>query len=174
MNFHEVLPWNWSKKHASDTPDRPSGVAARHPRSPDLFDFEEFFRRPFGLSERSFPSMFGGESGGFMPALNATDSDDEIRIEVELPGLSEKDVELSIADDHLTIKGEKQEEEERSEDGARWTERRFGSFRRVVPLPEDVESDKIEASFDKGVLRIVAPRSGEAKKARRSIPIQTG
>jgi len=171
MNFHELLPWNWSKKQASEAADRPSDLPIRHLRSPQFFGLDELFLRPFGLSEQPLRSMFGNESGGFMPALNATDSDEQIRIEVELPGLSEKDVEISIADDPLTIKGEKQEEHERNEDGAQWVERRFGSFRRVIPMPEDIAADKIHASYDKGVLQIVAPRSGEAQKRRRSIPI---
>lgn len=166
MKLREVLPWNWSKKE--QTP------ATREGWSPFLArDIEDWFgelaRRPFGGLGGLEP-----ESAAFLPALDARESDREIEITIELPGLSEKDIELSVSHDHLTIQGEKQQEQTRGEEGSQWVERRFGAFRRVIPLPPDVASDEVEARFDRGVLRITLPRTGDAAARRKTIPIQTG
>ena len=170
MNFREVLPWNWSKKEpAPTTPEPWSPFLAR-----DFGDvFELLSRRPF----EGMPALAGGADAGapFLPALDAQETDDEIRIDIELPGLSEKDIELTIHEDHLTIQGEKQQERRQGPDGDadhQWVERRFGSFRRVVPLPPDIEVEKIDAHFEKGMLHISIPRRAGAAPERRTIPIQ--
>ncbi|MDP6423375.1 MAG: Hsp20/alpha crystallin family protein, partial [Planctomycetota bacterium] len=152
MNVREVLPWNWSKK-AQVVP------AATETWSPFLSrDLDEllgdFGQRPFGALR-----ALGPESAGYLPALDAKETDREIEISVELPGLSEKDIELTISHDQMTIKGEKQQEQTHGEDDNQWVERRFGSFRRVIPLPPDVAEEKVEASFEKGVLHIRIPRN---------------
>ena len=92
---------------------------------------------------------------------------------VELPGLEEKDVEVSLKDDVLTIRGEKQNETKHEEGGAQWVERSFGSFRRAIPLPPDVESDAVKAHFKAGVLTVSAPRTGKPEPSHRPIPIRT-
>jgi HSP20 family protein len=168
MRLREALPWNWGKKEVPVERDASAVVSA----APSLFDlFEDLRLRPFSLPTRS-PFGFG-EEGGFLPALDAKESDDEIRISVELPGLEEKDVKVSLKDDVLTIRGEKQRETKHEEGGAQWVERSFGSFRRAIPLPPDIEPGAVKAHFKAGVLTISAPRTGKPEPSQRSIPIRT-
>jgi len=167
MKIREVLPWNWSKKEQVVP-------AASEGWSPFLSrDLEDFFdawaRRPLGALRSE-----AGE-GAFLPALDARETGDEIQIKVELPGLSEDDIEIAIDPDHLTIQGEKQQERTHGKDDEhQWVERRFGSFRRVIPLPPDVDEEKVQARFEKGVLHITVPRTPQEQPQRRTIPIQAG
>jgi len=97
----------------------------------------------------------------------------KVIVTAELPGLDEKDIEISISGDALILRGEKrQEEEEKGEDYYRM-ERRYGSFQRVIPLPCEVQVDKAEASYRKGVLTVELPKTPEAQSARKIIPIKT-
>ena len=102
----------------------------------------------------------------FWPKVDVKETDGEVHVTAELPGVDEKDVEVSLVGDLLTIKGEKKEEkEEKSEERYRW-ERTYGSFRRSVSLPCEVNSEKAAATFAKGVLTIVLPKvAAAAKKA---------
>jgi HSP20 family protein len=171
MRFRETLPWNWHKKEASTEPE---SLETRLPRAPGFFNlFNDFHTRPFAMPV--FPALQSlefEEGAGFLPALDAKESDTEVRITVELPGLDEKDVEVSLKDDILTIRGEKQDEQKHEKDGAQWVERRFGSFRREIPLPADMEPDGVRAHFKAGVLTITVPRTGTPEEPHRAIPIQ--
>jgi HSP20 family protein len=116
------------------------------------------------LFEGFFPSSGEVGSGPFMPRVDVREMDGEIRVSAELPGIDEKDLEISVDGDMLTIKGEKKaEKEEKGEEFYR-LERSYGSFRRSVPLPCPVAVDKATASAAKGVLTIVMPKAAEAKK----------
>lgn len=175
MSLRETLPWNWGKKEVPVKKE--GGGAPAPPARRSLLDlFDELAAHP--LARPAWPSWSRlseelGEEGSFLPVLDAKESDDEIRITVELPGLEEKDVEVGLKDDVLTIKGEKREESKGGEKGAQWVERRYGSFRRAVPLPADVDVDKVQAHFKSGVLTVVAPRTGKPDQSHKSIPIQT-
>lgn len=114
---------------------------------------------------------FGGTSP--VPALEFASGDKEYRLTAELPGLKDEDVEISVADGVLTLKGEKREAEEHKEDGYLMSERRYGKFERRVALPDDVDSDKIEAAFKKGVLTITLPKSADTHERSRKIAIST-
>ena len=103
--------------------------------------------------------------------FDLSETDDAIEITAELPGIDEKDVELVLADGMLTLKGEKRAEKEVKEKEYYLSERRFGAFTRSMRLPESVDPDKIKASFDKGVLKVVVPKRAEAKAKKRKIAI---
>jgi len=173
MSFRESLPWNWGKK---DVPVKHESEAAPVSVPRSLFDLLDAWRaQPFGRSDwRALPGLGFGDDEAFLPALDAKESDDEIRITVELPGLEEKDVEVTLKDDVLTIQGEKRAESKREEKGSQWIERRYGSFRRAIPLPADVDSDAVKAQFKSGILTVIAPRTGKPEGAHKSIPIQAG
>src|SRR4051812_9950906 len=98
------------------------------------------------------------------PSLEVVQSDQDIRVSAELPGLDEKDVEVLVDDDVLTIRGEKRAETEDKE--RRFTERTYGRFERVIPLPFAVEEDKAEASFHNGVLTVTLLRSAKAEDTK--------
>ena len=112
---------------------------------------------------------FGDFSRGvFQPRVDVVDEGDAVRISADLPGMERKDVEVLVEDDVLVVRGEKKLESTREEKGCYRVERTFGSFQRMVPLPEDVDAEHAEARFDKGVLTLRLPkRPGETPDARR-------
>jgi HSP20 family protein len=86
--------------------------------------------------------------------------------------MEEKDVEVTLVNDELTIKGEKQEEEKETRKGFHLHERRFGSFERRFALPESVDTDKVEAHFKKGLLTVTLPKKPEAQKPEKKIEVK--
>jgi HSP20 family protein len=119
-----------------------------------------------------FP-RFGRELAGFdfWPKVDLIKKEDEMLVTAELPGLDPKDIEVSIEGDILTIKGEKLEEKEVTEESRYVHERSYGKFQRRIPLPEGTSADKMTASYDKGVLTLKLPKAAEVKPASKSIPI---
>jgi len=120
--------------------------------------------------------MFGryeAPFGAMMPRMDVVEDENRFRIAVELPGMDEKDVEVVLSDNVLTIKGEKKVETEETEKPYAYMERSYGSFRRSIPLDVEILTDKVEATFDKGVLTIDLPKSAEAKKTYKKVPIHT-
>jgi HSP20 family protein len=115
---------------------------------------------------------FGRRSGTFMPQVDVADTDKEIKVSVELPGLDDKDVEVSLTKETLTIKGEKKEEkEEKGKDYYR-SERSFGSFTRTIPLPVEIDAEKAEASFEKGVLMVNLPKTKQVISETKKVAIK--
>jgi HSP20 family protein len=107
------------------------------------------------------------------PRVDVSFDVEKVRVAAELPGIEEKDVKVVLDQGRLVLSGEKNEEKE--EKGRSWTrrERSFGSFERVIALPDDVVSDKAEARFSKGVLTVEIPRKVDEKNKPRSIPVKT-
>jgi len=93
-------------------------------------------------------------------------------VTAELPGMEEKDVELTLRDNALTISGEKRDEREERDEGRYYAERFHGRFSRTVPLPEEVDPGKVAAAFKNGVLTVVMPKSQQARETAKRIPIQ--
>ena len=106
------------------------------------------------------------------PAVDVAESDKDFELTAELPGMSEKDVELTLANGNLVIKGEKKEQREARETDYYLSERRYGAFVRAFELPPGVDASKIEASFAKGVLTIKLPKTAEAQKTETKIPVK--
>lgn len=100
------------------------------------------------------------------PALDLTDREDRIVVTAEVPGMDPEDIDIQIDGRNLVISGEKRQEHEENEGEWRRTERRYGSFRRVVPLPSEVDVDSVEATGRNGVLTITLPKS-ESERPRR-------
>ncbi|HVN97693.1 MAG TPA: Hsp20/alpha crystallin family protein [Syntrophorhabdaceae bacterium] len=111
-------------------------------------------------------------SGIFQPKIDVVDADKEIRVSAEIPGIEEKDIDLSLTKDSLTIRGEKKEEKEEKGKDYHRMERAYGSFSRTIPLPIEVNTDKVEATYNKGVLTIVLPKTDKAVKETKRIPIK--
>lgn len=107
-----------------------------------------------------------------VPDLDVHENDKSFTIEVELPGVEEKDVTVSVNNGYLTVKGEKKTEREVNKDNYHLAERSFGSFERSLRLPESLDDSKIEANFTKGILKITAPKRADAK-AERKIAIKS-
>lgn len=131
--------------------------------------FENFFRGweglPFAQAEM--------EPASFYPGVDVVETENEIRAKADLPGMDEKDVHVSLAQNTLTIKGEKREESEDKGKDYHQLERHWGAFYRTIPLPAGIDATKADASFKKGVLTITLPKTAEAKKETKEIPIHS-
>ena len=114
-----------------------------------------------------------GAMGPARPRMNVVDGEHDVQVTAELPGLDEKDIEVTLADGVLAIRGERAKESEDSPDDGRYRlrERRFGAFERALRIDVPVEEDAVRASFANGVLRVVLPKTEEAKPKVRRIPI---
>jgi HSP20 family protein len=120
--------------------------------------FEDFFGRPL------FPALWRRIGpDGWSPAIDVVEKDDKFLVKVELPGVKEEDVDVSVSGDMLTISGEKREESEEKKKGYYYSESSYGSFSRSVTVPSSVDTNKIAADFDKGVLEITLPKTPEVK-----------
>lgn len=143
-----------------------------------LTDFDDSFKEMDRLFERFLnlsPAVMSGGSmqQDFSPVLDVHETEKEFRINLEVPGMSEKDIDISMSRDVLTISGEKKEEKEENAKGIYRVERRYGTFSRSIPLPDNcVDSEKVEATFKNGVLSIKLPKVTEYKDSVRKIPIQ--
>ncbi len=133
------------------------------PKSSDIFDIiESFWREPFNFS------LFGEPQ---YPAVNISENDKEIKVKAEIPGIDPKDVELTIQNNTLVLKGEKKFEEEEKKDNFHRVECRYGSFYRTIPLPAEIDESKVSAKFKNGVLEIKLPKKEESKG--KKIPIES-
>jgi HSP20 family protein len=121
-----------------------------------------------GSSGRGFLSQMGQQIGDWTPAIEAFQRGNEFVVRVEVPGMNRQDLTVEAGDDSLTIHGERRQAHEADRDGVYWTERSYGSFSRVIPLPPGTISDSAKASFNNGVLEVVmqAP-SAETRRGRR-------
>jgi HSP20 family protein len=108
------------------------------------------------------------------PSIDVSETESELKIEVDLPGVEEKDVDLAISDNVLTIKGEKKAEKEEKKKDYHLVERSYGSFARSIGLPFEADSDKVKASFSKGVLTVTVPKPPEVKAKEKKIQIGKG
>ncbi len=122
--------------------------------------FDSFFDRE---------SRLPGASGDWTPRFDLVESKDSIVIEADLPGMSEKDVSVSLSGDNLIIKGERRAEKDEKDKQYHCIERSFGAFQRIIPLPATVEAGNIKAEYNKGVLHVHLPKKPEAKP--KEIPI---
>ena len=121
--------------------------------------------RLFDDFTRGFPSLSMGNGGmtAMVPTMDVAETDKEIEITAELPGLEEKDVQINVADNILTIRGEKKAEKEQKDKNYRMVERSYGAFERSLELPEGVNADAIKANIDKGVLKVTVPKPAPAQ-----------
>jgi len=108
----------------------------------------------------------------WLPSVDISETEDKLQIKAELPGLEIKDVNVSISGDLLTIKGEKKKEKEEKDEHYYYMERYSGSFERSFRIPVSVKADKVEAVFDKGVLKVTLPKMEEAKKKEIEIKVK--
>jgi HSP20 family protein len=130
-------------------------------------EMDKLWDRFFG--ERPFAGMF---TEGWCPSVDISETKDKFIVKAELPGLETKDVNVSISGDILIIKGEKKKEEEEKDEHHYCVERYSGSFQRSFRLPVNVQSDKVVATFDKGVLKIMLTKVEEAKKKEIEVKVK--
>lgn len=150
-------------------------LVRRSPYESGLTPFSAFRQEMDRLFDSFFsPDRLGGFGLGdfpFSPAVDVSESDKEICVRAELPGVDEKDVELSLDGDMLTIRGEKREERRDEGDRRRIVERAYGAFERTIRLPFEPKEDTVKAQFKNGVLTVTAARPPELTQSTRRIPI---
>jgi len=112
------------------------------------------------------------EEAEWLPAVDVTETKDEIVVNVEAPGMDSKEFEISLREETLTIKGEKKQEKVEGEENYHLVERRYGTFTRSILLPQEVESDKISASYKNGVLTVTVPKSEGTKRKEIKIKVE--
>lgn len=130
--------------------------------------FDDFFKG-FGIEPFS---RFSTDSA-FVPQMNIVENDREVIISAELPGVEQDDLEISVEDGALIIKGEKKCEIEKEDKNYYRMERSYGTFARVVQLPAKVDEEKIQARLKKGVLKVTIPKLPEAQTSRKKIEIKS-
>jgi HSP20 family protein len=128
--------------------------------------FDNFFH---GFDMEPFEKQYGV----FHPKIDVTETDKEIRISAELPGIDNKDIDVSLTKDSLTIKGEKKEEKEEKKKDYYRMERSYGSFSRTIPMPVEIDTEKAKAQFKKGVLTVTLPKTAKAIKEKKKIQIKS-
>lgn len=135
--------------------------------------FDRFLSEPFGFGLIEPKSL---RAEGWIPPVDVSETDNEVTIRAEVPGIAAKDLDISISGTTLTIAGQKDETTEKKDENYYVCERRFGSFRRVIDLPETIDPDKVSAESDNGVVTIrvakkpgAKPRQVEVKPAAKKI-----
>jgi len=160
------------------SPER-GGVTRREEFFPsrDLFHFDPFamMRRLSEEMDRAFGSTFGltrsmGQAGMWSPTVEVREHDNNFEVHAELPGLSKDDVKVECTDEGIILEGERKKEEEKKEGGYYRSERSYGHFYRLIPLPDGADTDKAKAEFKNGVLQVTIPIS-ETKRQTKRIPI---
>ena len=131
--------------------------------------FDDFFG-DYPLAERGLEPEWA--PAAFSPRVDVSETDTEVKVSAELPGMDEKDISVELQDDVLTLRGEKKTEQE--EKGKNWSRREqsWGSFHRAIELPAGVDAGKATAKFKKGVLTFTAPKRPEEQVRRKTVPIQ--
>jgi len=175
------------KKAAEQKPNEESAVTKRSSGGLSQWDPlsgwspAEFFSNPFSLMrrfseemDRNFGRFFGREEGGsfWSPAIEVRESDGQLKVHADLPGLKPEDVHVEVTNDQLIIQGERKSEQEEKKAGVYRSERHYGQFYRAVPLPEGAKTEQAKAQFKNGVLEIAIP-TPQQKSNRREIPIES-
>lgn len=130
-------------------------------------EMDKLWSRFFG--ERPFMEPFGKE---WAPSLDVSETKDNIVVKAEVPGMDGKDIDISLSGGVLTLKGEKKQEKEEKDENYYFSERSYGAFSRSIKLSQEVQTDKIKASYKNGVLTITLPKSEEAKAKEVKIKVQ--
>lgn len=169
MAIRDLLPATWNKKNVP--------VRADEEWSNPFYSLQREMNRVF---DRFFddltPSRLWNDdmSATYLPRIDVKETDKEIRVDAELPGMDGKDIDISVSDNILTLRGEKRMERQEKEDGYFHVERSYGKFHRNIPLPEEVDTAKVEAEFRNGILTVHLPRKPEAQRKSKRIAIKAG
>ena len=128
--------------------------------------FDDFFAP---AEARSFGAA---ATAALQPSIDVEETEQAYVVTAELPGIAEKDIELSLSDNALTLSGEKRSERDEENGGRRYTERSFGRFSRTIPFPAEVDADKVQAKCRDGVLTVTLPKNAKARDKSRRIEIR--
>jgi HSP20 family protein len=168
LNVRDLIPWSRGREVASGRAAMDHSLVAFQREINRLFDdfWRDFDLPMFGRAERG--------RGFITPKVDVSEDEKEIVVAAELPGLDEKDLEVTMSDNALIIKGEKKGEHEERERGYTYRERSYGAFQRAIPLDADILADQVAATFKNGLLTITLPKSPDAQRKFKKIAISGG
>jgi len=171
MTVRDLAPWKWGKKDVAVRRDLNDPFdALRRQMDRMLEEFSEGFGiTPFNWGNRG---LLEENWGGYWPQIDVTEDEKGYTVMAELPGLEEKDVEVTLSDNALTLRGEKKREFEEKDRNFYRMERSYGTFQRTIPIPAEVDEARIEASFKKGVLTVTLPKNETARKEEKKIKVK--
>ena len=171
MALGEMVPWRWgslrrSGRDVRDVEGFRGDIASLHREMDRLFD--NLWNDGFGSP------LLSGDWGRFeiAPQLDVTEDDKAFTVKIDLPGMDETDVDVTLSDRVLSIRGTKEEDKETKDKDFYRRERAHGSFRRSIEIPAAVDASKIDASFTKGVLTISLPKTREAQNKVKHIEVK--
>ena len=154
MKVNNLIPFGRKRQDVARTSDEHPILSLR--RDIDRL-FDAFW------SDMQVPFVgFDGFLGKSLPSTDIEENEKTLEVSMELPGLEEKDVEVTLREGELVVRGEKKAESEKKKKGYYLSERSFGSFYRAIPLPAGIDESKVEAKFRNGVLTVTLPKTAEA------------
>ena len=169
MHIKDLIPWARHDEAARSKAMQPG--TGEHPMAELQRQMNQVFESFWSRLDRPF--VAGGSPFGEQgPRSDVVEIADGIEVTVELPGMEQKDVEVSLAGDTLTIKGEKKVERQDDKKGYYVSERSYGSIYRTIPLPSGVDTENADASFRNGVLTVKIPHSPEARANAKRIEVK--
>ncbi len=112
-------------------------------------------------------------TSSFAPAVDVYEDEHQVTLKIEVPGIDEKDIDVRVENNTLTVHGERKIEKEEKEENYRRVERQYGSFTRTFTLPQTVDTENVSATYDKGVLKIALPKKAEAKPKQIKVNVGT-
>ncbi|WP_291317422.1 Hsp20/alpha crystallin family protein [Desulfuromonas sp.] len=160
MTFRDMIPWGRHRELSGER-DTEHPLNRIHGSIDRLFD--DFMDRIGGPMET--------ETDFLSPRIDLAETDKEITVTAEMPGLDEKDIEVSLERDHLVVRGHKQAEKEEKGKHIYRAERSYGAFHRAIPLPCEIDDKKVKAVYKKGLLTIRLPKSPDAIRHHKRVEI---
>jgi HSP20 family protein len=163
-----LVPWKKKAEELSSAEETGSPFALLQRQMNNLFD--DFFK-----GGGRGVSLLNSEPDWFRtaPGFEVSETDDEVRVKAEMPGMEEEDIEVTLDENILTIRGEKKAETEEKKRSYYVSELHYGEFQRSIPLPAGIDQDKVKARFKKGVLTLTLPKTEQAQSQRKRIGIST-
>jgi len=162
MELNDLVPFRHRRRSAA--------------RSTDLSPFERMHEEMDRLFDDFLPQFSGARElegrVGALALIDLSETDDALEIKADLPGMQEEDIDVTLRDNALVISGERKHETEEKKKNYYRSERAYGAFTRSIPLPCEVDDDRIEAQFKKGVLTVHMPKSPAARENQRKIEIR--
>ena len=167
----KLIPWRRDRTELAAQREEDNPFLSLHRSMNELFD--DFFKDFEGAFSGSPWTALARSAGTATPRVDVSETDEEVSVTADLPGLEEKDISVTLDNDVLTIRGSRKDEREEKKKNYHLMERSYGEYQRSILVPGSVDKDKVKASFKNGVLKVAMPKLPEAKTAAKKIEIAT-